>query len=187
MGHIFVSYSHKDKDYVHRLADALQSEGFEVWIDDRIDYGTRWTRVIEDAVDSCDVFILVASENSHKSEWVQNELLRAQRKEKKIFPILLSGDSWISIESTQFFDAQTGVLPNQKFYSGLRNYLKRHLESLRNIFVQSWPVYRNDMIRFSVNYPIGGIIQQYGNGVVKIDMPVVGGITLSSRKFQGLS
>jgi hypothetical protein len=46
MGHIFISYSHKDKAYVHRLAEALQNENFDVWIDDRIDYGTRWPLVI---------------------------------------------------------------------------------------------------------------------------------------------
>ncbi len=181
MGHIFISYSHKDKDYVHKLAENMQSEGFEVWIDDRIDYGTRWTRVIEDAVDACDAFVLVASENSHRSEWVQNELLRAQRKEKKIFPILLSGDSWISMESTQFFDARTEVLPNQKFYNDLRNYLKRHLEWLRSIFIESWPVYRDDKIGFSVNYPIRAIVQQSSKGVVKIDMPVVDGTNLRNN------
>ena len=42
MGHIFISYSHTDKEYVYKLADAMQSEGLEIWIDDRIDYGTRW-------------------------------------------------------------------------------------------------------------------------------------------------
>ena len=46
MGHIFISYSHKDKDYIHRLQDALQAEGFEVWIDDRIDFGDEWPMVI---------------------------------------------------------------------------------------------------------------------------------------------
>ncbi len=41
MGHIFISYSHDDTDYAHRLADALQAEGFDVWIDARIDYGSQ--------------------------------------------------------------------------------------------------------------------------------------------------
>ena len=53
MSHIFISYSHKDPDreYAYKLEAALQQEGFEVWIDDRIDYGTQWPRVVQQAVD----------------------------------------------------------------------------------------------------------------------------------------
>jgi hypothetical protein len=40
-GHIFISYSHGDGDYAHRLKAALKGRGFTVWIDDRIDYGTQ--------------------------------------------------------------------------------------------------------------------------------------------------
>ena len=39
MGHIFISYSHKDKKYVENLEKKLLDEGFDVWIDHRIDYG----------------------------------------------------------------------------------------------------------------------------------------------------
>src|SRR5262245_4679442 len=120
MGHIFVSYSHKDKEYVHKMAEAMQSEGFEVWIDDRIDYGTRWPLVIETAIDSCDAFILVASNNSHESRWVQHEIARAQRLEKQIFPVLLGGEPWLSFESIQYFDVRDGALPSRKFYDVLR-------------------------------------------------------------------
>jgi len=181
MGHIFISYSHKDKEYVHKLAGAMQSESFEVWIDDRIDYGTRWPIVIENAIDSCDVFILIASENSHTSEWVQHEFLRAQRLRKQIFPILLSGDPWISFESTQYFDAHGGVLPSQKFYTGLRNYWNGQLEVLRNIIVGSWPIYRNEEFGFSVNYPIGGVLKHDEDNIVQINLPVVHGINLKDK------
>jgi formylglycine-generating enzyme required for sulfatase activity len=37
------SYSPQDSDYAHRLEDALKQRGFEVWIDDRIDYGARYS------------------------------------------------------------------------------------------------------------------------------------------------
>lgn len=32
----FISYSHTDKASVHKLTEALQREGFDVWIDDHI-------------------------------------------------------------------------------------------------------------------------------------------------------
>ena len=59
MSHIFISYSHKDKAYVHRLQEALQDEGFDAWIDDRIDYGDHWLKVIQKHLDECDAFIIV--------------------------------------------------------------------------------------------------------------------------------
>jgi hypothetical protein len=47
MSPIFISYSHRDTEYAHNLADALQAEGFDVWIDARIDYGSQWPHEIQ--------------------------------------------------------------------------------------------------------------------------------------------
>ena len=46
MAHIFISYSHQDSDYAHRLADALINRELSVWMDDEIDYGEQWPNVI---------------------------------------------------------------------------------------------------------------------------------------------
>ncbi len=119
MGHIFVSYSHKDAAYVHKLREKLIAEGFEPWIDDRIDYGDEWPMVIQEQLDSCDAFILVATEDSYKSKWVQKEVTRAQRINKPFFPLLLSGHPWLSIESTQYADVHDKSLPPEKFYRRL--------------------------------------------------------------------
>ena len=86
MGHIFISYSHKDTNYAHRLADTLRAEGFDVWIDARIDYGSQWPLEIQKQLDSCDAFILIMTPRSYASDWVQSELQRAKRKLKPIFP-----------------------------------------------------------------------------------------------------
>ena len=119
MGHIFISYSHEDKDYVHKLQDDLKKEGFHVWIDDRIDYGDEWPIVIQDQLDACDAMILVASESSYRSKWVQKEVTRAQRIGKPFFPLLLSGTPWLSIESTQYVDVTDRNMPPEKFYERL--------------------------------------------------------------------
>ena len=129
MGHIFISYSHKDKVYVHRLQEALQDEGFDVWIDDRIDYGTRWPKVIQDQLDACDAFIVVVSENSYELEWVQNEVARAKRKGKPFFSLLLNGDLWLSVEVTQYVDVRNRKLPPPKFYERLAKFTLRNIVS----------------------------------------------------------
>jgi hypothetical protein len=126
MGYIFISYSHKDKDYVHKLQTALMDEGFEVWIDDRIDYGTEWPKVIQKQLDNCDAFIIVVSENAYESKWVQNEVARAGRKKKPFFPLLLNGEPWLSVEATQYFDVRSGSLPSSNFLDRLEKFVVRH-------------------------------------------------------------
>lgn len=120
MGHIFISYSHKDTEYVHALADRLQSMGFPVWIDSRLDYGSQWPHAIQKYLDSCDAFILIMSPSAFASDWVQSELQRAKRKRKPIFPLLLEGDeTWLSVESTQYYDVRNRKLPDDEFYTDL--------------------------------------------------------------------
>jgi hypothetical protein len=120
MGHIFISYSHKDNDYAHKLADMLQRGGFDVWIDARLDYGSQWPQEIQRQLDSCSAFIIIMSPRAFDSEWVQSELNRAKRKSKPIFPLLYEGDEpWLSVESTQFIDVRGGKLPDDEFYKDL--------------------------------------------------------------------
>lgn len=121
MGHIFISYSHKDTTYAHGLADHLRNMGFDIWIDERLDYGSQWPHEIQRQLDSCDAFILIMSPRSFASDWVQSELQRAKRKLKPIFPLLLEGhEPWLSVESTQYYDVRGGVYPDMKFYSAIK-------------------------------------------------------------------
>lgn len=121
MAHIFISYSHQDTEYAHALADSLQSMGFEVWIDERLDYGSQWPHELQTRLDTCSAFILIMSPRSYASEWVQSELQRARRKLKPIFPLLLEGDEpWLSVESTQYYDVRGEVYPDAKFYTALK-------------------------------------------------------------------
>jgi hypothetical protein len=118
--HIFISYSHKDTEYAHKLADVLQDKGFAVWIDERLDYGSQWPHEIQKQLDSCFAFIVIMSPRSFASEWVQSELQRAKRKLKPVLPVLLEGDEpWLSVESTQYYDVRGGKLPDARFFSVL--------------------------------------------------------------------
>jgi hypothetical protein len=122
MGHIFISYSHKDTTYAHGLADHLRKMGFDIWMDERLDYGSQWPLEIQTQLDACAAFILIMTPRSFASEWVQSELQRAKRKLKPIFPLLLEGDEpWLSVESTQYYDVRGAIFPDAKFYSAIKN------------------------------------------------------------------
>ena len=123
MSHIFLSYSRRDQEYVKKLAKRTTKAGFEIWMDDRIDFGSKWAFEIEKNINECAAFIVVMTTNSRQSDWVRKELLRAQRLDKPIFPILLEGENWLELEDTQFLDLrsptedQTGWnLPLMEYY-----------------------------------------------------------------------
>ena len=130
MGHIFISYSHKDKAYVEKLEKKLIDEGFDVWVDHRIDYGDDWLRVIEKNLDTSDAFIIVMSDNSRASDMVQNEITRARDNGKPIFPVLLEGGHWLAVQRKQYADVRDGSLPPEKFYYRLEAVMPRNKESV---------------------------------------------------------
>lgn len=113
---IFISYSRKDETYVSKLIQALEDKGLTVWLDNRIDYGTTWPRVIEEHLEKCQVFILVMSSNSLNSHWVQCELNRALALKKPVFPILLEGTRWLAVETIQCVDVSNRELPPGRFF-----------------------------------------------------------------------
>lgn len=115
MSHIFISYSHHDKTYAHKLQRHLQDQGFDAWVDDRIDYGVRWPREIERRLKECQAFILVMSPNSLESDWVQEELNYARQLKKPVFPLLLDGEAWWHVGTMQYVDVRGGKLPPTKF------------------------------------------------------------------------
>jgi len=125
MGHIFISYSHKDKKYVEKLEKKLIDEGFDVWIDHRIDYGSRWTKEIEKAIDTCAAYIVVMSKNSSESQWVERERIHAEKCRKPFFPLLLSGEGWFSLNDIQFFDVTGGKLPPKSYYDDIARFVPR--------------------------------------------------------------
>jgi hypothetical protein len=120
MPEVFISYSHKDSEYAHRLADELRRRAIDVWIDERIDYGEQWPRVIQDNLTACKIFLLVMSTNAFNSMWVQNEVSFAQGNDKPIFPLLLEGRAWLSMAAMQYVDVRDGKMPPERFYAGLR-------------------------------------------------------------------
>jgi CheY-like chemotaxis protein len=122
-GHVFISYSHRDSDFTHKLAEEMERHLIPVWIDDRIDYGTRWPHVIQEKIDSCKAFVVIMSDNARASDWVNNELTYAIGKGKKIFPLLLKGDIWLAVASIQCVNVRNRKLPDESFYKTLMDAL----------------------------------------------------------------
>jgi hypothetical protein len=74
MPSLFLSYSHADKAFVHRLYNDLMQRGFQVWLDEvSIAPGALISESIEKGIEECAYFIVTLSPDSVKSAWVRQE------------------------------------------------------------------------------------------------------------------
>jgi hypothetical protein len=86
----FISYSRVNKDFAAKLAKELKSEGFDIWFDQLdIPPGARWDAEIEKALEESEIFMVIITPASAKSENVLDEIGYAIDTGKRILPVLL--------------------------------------------------------------------------------------------------
>lgn len=86
---IFVSYSHKDDLFVRKLTRHLKEHRFNIWVDVfNIRAGKSWARQIGEALDQCQIMLLILSPDSLASENVEDEWNYYLDKKKTIVPII---------------------------------------------------------------------------------------------------
>jgi len=95
---LFISYSHSDTDFVDVLDKLLTDAGVRFWRDIHHAKAGRLEKQIDQAIQLNDVVLLVLSEHSTNSDWVEHEARKARDKEKKtgkdaLCPVALD-DSW---------------------------------------------------------------------------------------------
>jgi alpha-glucoside transport system substrate-binding protein len=127
-GHVFISYSHEDQSYARKLANDLHKRGFETWMDKRIESGDRWWATIDQAIQDSAAFVVVMTPESEATEWVEREILLAQREEKPIFPLLLRGGGFSLLVTTQYEDVTDGRMPPDDFYERLERAVRAPFE-----------------------------------------------------------
>jgi len=100
---IFISYSHLDeicKDKLEKKLDVLQRQGnYDVWTDREIGEGDKWLPAIEEKLNSCDVAILLISDNFLTSDFIMDKevplfLNRREKHGLKIYPLIIDDCPW---------------------------------------------------------------------------------------------
>ena len=89
MPDVFISYSRRDsKEFVSRLADALERAGKDVWVDlDDIPPASRWEEDLREGVDTSDSLIFVISPGASASDHCRGELEHAAGHNKRVIPV----------------------------------------------------------------------------------------------------
>lgn len=110
---IFISYSHKDKAFVAKLAAHLVKNNANIWIDSwELNVGDSIINKIQDAIQESDALLVVLSKSSVESEWCKKELsagLMRELEEKKVIvlPVLVE-------------DCSIPLLLKEKLYADFR-------------------------------------------------------------------
>jgi hypothetical protein len=88
-GSVFISYSRKDKEFVRKLNDSLDSSGVQAWVDwEGIPLSSDWMDEISRAIEGSDSFVFVISPDSLASKVCRQELELGLKYNKKLVPVL---------------------------------------------------------------------------------------------------
>ncbi len=117
----FISYSSKDEVFAQKLHDDLQNLGVQCWLDrEDLEIGEDFTDRIDETIRKRDKLLVIFSEHSIHSSWVEREVEMASRREKQdeqavIFPIRIDNAvqatnlDWVrNIRSTRHIGDFTG-------------------------------------------------------------------------------
>jgi uncharacterized protein YjbI with pentapeptide repeats len=97
---LFISYSHADGEFVDKVGNSLTEKGVRYWRDTHEMKAGRIEKQIDQAISQNRTVLLVLSENSMRSDWVEHEVRSARGLEKEtgrdvLCPVALD-DSWKS-------------------------------------------------------------------------------------------
>jgi hypothetical protein len=85
--YVFVCYAHDEREIVLEQIAWLRSQGFEVWFDEAIEAGNRWSEDLARAVDGCAAFLYFLSPRSTSSRYCLDEVHFALECGRPIVPV----------------------------------------------------------------------------------------------------
>jgi adenylate cyclase len=85
---VFLSYAREDLEAANALADSIARAGHEVWWDRHIQGGSRFTNEIDRALKEAEAVVVLWSEASVQSAWVQDEAAEG-RDSGRLVPVAL--------------------------------------------------------------------------------------------------
>ena len=110
--HVFISYSHVDKEFANKLATDLRRAGISIWIDRTgLQPGTpNWNTAICDALQRSFAVLLLASPSSNQSDVVQGEVNLSKSYGCPVYPVWIAG-KWedsipLAMMQTQYIDCR---------------------------------------------------------------------------------
>ncbi len=151
MSRIFISHSNLDKQvFVRRFADHPRKLGHSVWYDEwSIRPGESLALRIQQGISECDFFVIVISENSINSRWVQREVNDAlvseiERGRTIVIPIVIgtvkNGEIPLTLRARKYVDFR-GVKAGTGAYSKVFQEIADAVSDLRDVGSELSPLF----------------------------------------------
>ena len=122
---VFISYSTKDLELVNNIQQSLNIPDVSVFVARySIPIGDRNLPEIEKAIDDCDLFVVLWTQNSHESDWVKQEIGYAVAKNKWFLPIVMNRE----LELPPFI-RELNYFPAYDYPNELYAWLRRSISS----------------------------------------------------------
>lgn len=108
---VFISYSSQDMEAAQAICHVLEQNEIRCWMAPRnIPPGADYGDVIDEAIRSCKVVVVLFSETAATSQWVKGELNIAFEEQKTIIPFRLDntplkGQNRVMLNKTHWIDA----------------------------------------------------------------------------------
>ncbi len=127
MRQIFISYSHQDKAWKNRVVKQLRvlaHTGLDVWDDRRIAAGDDWHPEIQQAIERCDVAVLLISADFLTSPFILDQevpqlLQRRQEQGIRVIPLIVRPCEWQRIDWLKTIQARP---TDDKKLSGMKKH-----------------------------------------------------------------
>ncbi|QTR48953.1 toll/interleukin-1 receptor domain-containing protein [Candidatus Thiothrix anitrata] len=95
----FISYASPDREVAHSLANKLEDQGISVLFDHKtLVAGQDFQQIIPNQIKNADIVIILLSNHSRRSRWVEAELQFALENNNNVIPVLLDDsatENWV--------------------------------------------------------------------------------------------
>ncbi len=126
---IFISYKSEEYEVASTIRGLLESHNYPCWMaPESISAGSNYMHEIPTAIRTCDLFVLIISEASQKSQWVQKEIDRAVKFNRYIVPF--------HIDNSELIDAIDFVISNNQRIEASTNFQQACEELLQVVRIR---------------------------------------------------
>jgi len=144
---VFISYSHKDKEWLTKLKSQLnhleRKYEFSIWDDSKIEAGSNWRTEIKIALESARVAILLISAHFLSSDFIRNEelppLLKAAKDDGATILMIIVSPCMVndveSLSKFQYVNAPTASLSGLDKHQADQIFVKA-TENTRRILIE---------------------------------------------------
>lgn len=151
---VFISWNHKDRVVKDNICSFIREGGYTVWESD-LECAGSITEVCLGNIWFCDIFLILLTENSLKSQWVRAELEEAMKlpdAKRRILPFIIGSEAVIKEAGTFFPDISYIHILSA---SGLPDIKKKLLTSITYLVLDHcFTVYRDSFLDENIRIPL---------------------------------